>query len=220
MNVNRHFLIWLLFFSSTVYGTAQESTVLNFDNTFILKFSLRYNFLQLSLDGSPNDKITSNRPMDLEIGFGYKDLFLGVSINIPFLYDTDILRSLSFDFGFNYFYKNILYLDFFLKVYEHFHTEKYTTNEEELNLQLSHTGLMGEYIFNPDHSIRSIYNLDRKQLISNGSFLIGGGVFYSSVYSKDDALYGYSNKENVYYVGPNAGYSYTWILNNVFLLIY
>jgi hypothetical protein len=208
--------IWL--FAPLFPGTGQESAVLRFDTLFTVKGALKYNFMQFDHAISPDTKITSNRPLDLEIGFGYKDFSFGFSVNIPFLYDRNISKSISFDCGFHCFIKNFLFFEGLVKYYEGFHAENITLNGaeygEEVGLKIILSGISGEYIFNKDHSIRGVYNLDRKQIISNGSFLAGGGAFYSAL-SLNDAD---KNSQHTVYFGPNAGYSYIWILENNFFI--
>lgn len=220
--MRKHFL--LLFFSQLMSLAnltkcfAQEGSVLEFDNTFTLKFSLKYNFMQFSQEGSPNDKILTNRPLDFGIGFAYKDFSLGFSVNIPFLYNQNILKTYSLDFGFTYFLENIMYFDGFFKYYDGFHAKKYAVNEEEIDMRLISAGFSGEYIFNREHLLRSVYNLDKKQLKSNGSFLAGGGIFYTSASSEDIAITEYSKQNAIVYFGPDFGYSFIWIMKENYFL--
>jgi hypothetical protein len=213
-------IIWTL--ATLLPGIGQESAVLRFDTMFTIKGTLKYNFMQFDQDISANNKITSNRPLDLGIGFGYKDFSFGFSVNIPFLYDQNVSKSNSFDFGFNCFFRNALFFEGLIKYYEGFHTEQFTLNGAEyggeVGLKIIMSGISGEYLFNKEHSLRGIYNLDRKQRISNASFILGGGVFYSALYS-DDAYVDENNyNQHTIYFGPNAGYSYIWILSNNFFL--
>ncbi|MDR0525750.1 MAG: DUF4421 domain-containing protein [Spirochaetaceae bacterium] len=107
-----------------------------------------------------------------------------------------------------------------MKYYEGFHSETLTlTGAEsggEVDLKIILAGLSGAYIFNPDHSLRSVYNLDRKQRTSNASLLVGAGGFYSALYA-DNGPPNSGNQLTLYF-GPNAGYSYIWILKNNFFI--
>jgi hypothetical protein len=197
-------------------GNAQESSVLKFENLFSLKLSMKYNFLSFS---QPLDdyELKSNRPSDLGIGFGYKDFSFTFSINIPFLYDRDYLKSKSFDLNFTRFFGESIYFDGHIKYYDGFHYEEKNQINTGIDSKMFLTGISGEYIFNKNHSLRSVCNLDRKQLISNGSFLIGGEIFFSSISIKNE-LINYVDKQNVFYFGPNFGYSYTWIIKDKFFV--
>jgi hypothetical protein len=197
-------------------GNAQEPFLLKFENLFTLKLSVKYNFLDFSQ--VPDDfKLKSNRPLDLGIGFGYKDLSFGFSINIPFLYDRDYLKSKSFDFSLTKFFGESIYFDGYIKYYEGFHYDPENQSNGETESRMFLTGISGEYIFNKNHSIRSVYNLDRRQSVSNGSFLVGGGMFFSSLHTNKEFI-NYSDKQNTFYFGPNFGYSYSWIIKENFFI--
>jgi hypothetical protein len=62
--------------------------------------------------------------------------------------------------------------------------------------------------------------LDGRQLSSSGSFLLGVGVFYISIYGSDDSIRRYDDKQRFIYFGPNASYSYTFVFpHNMFFNI-
>ena len=213
IDIKRLFMVSFLLFIS-IRGSTQESTVpLKFDNTFTLKFLIKYNFLIFSQSSWDYD-FQTNRPLDFGIGFGYKDFSFDFSINIPFLYNQDYPKSKSIDFSFSQFYQNSGYFDGYIKYYSGFFNDA----GYEIDLTILGMGISGEYILNKNHSIRSVYNLDRKQLVSNGSFLIGGGLFFSSINSDDAFLSDYSDKKDTFYFGPNIGYSYIWAFQNNFFI--
>jgi hypothetical protein len=219
--------VMLFFLFPVMSGTAQESAVIPFENVFTLETLLKYNFLQFRQNELANDRITTNRPFDFGFGFGYKDLSLVFSIAIPNAYDTDIMKSSSLDWSLTYFSKQAVYVDGYFKYYNGFHTEKRGEFDEEVDLRIIMTGLCGEYIFNAGHSLRGVYRLDRRQAASNGSVLAGGGVFYSSIYpeyskyskyAKTRGVYILPARQNIFYAGPNMGYSYIWVLNEHFFV--
>jgi hypothetical protein len=73
---------------------------------------------------------------------------------------------------------------------------------------------------NKHHSLSAVYDLDSKQLISNGSFLLGMGVFYTSIFGNDNSIKHYADKQRFIYFGPNVGYSYTFVSRyNIFFNI-
>jgi hypothetical protein len=197
-------------------GNAQESFVLKFENLFSLKLSAKYNFLNFSKT-SEDYTFKSNRALDLGIGFGYKDFAFVCSINIPFLYNRVYLKSKSFDFSITTFFGESIYVDGYIKYYDGFHYESENQTDDAVDSSMFLTGLSGEYIFKKNHSIRSVYNLDRRQLVSNGSFLVGGGLFFSSVLTNKQSIQ-YSDKQSTFYFGPNLGYSYSWIIKDNFFI--
>lgn len=208
MLLHRTALFLFLIFVS-INGNAWETEVSNFDNLFALKLSLNQNFLsynQTRLDYN----LDSNRPMDIGIGFSYKDFSLGFSVSVPFMYDKNYSKSKSFDINGDYFFGNSFIFDGYIKYYNGFHDD----SGYNVDLEIFTLGFSGEYIFNKNHSLRSVYNLDRKQPASNGSFLIGGGGFFVSANLNDGVLI--SGKE--LHFGPNFGYSYTWIIKKDFFI--
>jgi hypothetical protein len=216
--------VMLFFLFPVMSEIAQESEVIPFENVFTLKTQLKYNFLQFTQNELANDRITTNRPFDFGLGFGYKDLSLMFSVAIPHAYDTDIMKSSSLDWSLTYFSKQAVYVDVYFKYYNGFHMKKRGELDEEVDLRIIMTGLCGEYIFNAGHSLRGVYYLDRKQTASNGSFLAGGGLFYSSIYpeyskyAKTRGVYALPARQNIFYAGPNMGYSYIWVLKEHFFV--
>lgn len=203
-------VVFLLFFGFiSVNANARKTEVSNFDNLFTLKFSLNNSFANYAQEKFGYE-FYSNRPADIGVGFGYKDFSLGFSINIPQMYDEDYSKSKSFDVNGNYFFKDSAVFNGYIKKYNGFYND-YAHN---IDAKILTFGFSGEYIFNKNHSPRSAYNLDRRQSVSNGSFLIGGGVFFTSI-DLDDGV-PISSKE--LHFGPNFGYSYTWVIKNNFFI--
>jgi hypothetical protein len=198
---------FLFFIIILLPGNAQETFILKFDELFALNGSAKFNFLNYS---HGDDAFRSNRPLDLGIGFRYRDFSFSFSVNIPFIYDKKYPISESLDFGITYFYENSFYFDSYVKYYNGFYSELETINNKEIDTRIFFSGISGEYIFNKDHSLRSVYNLDRRQTKSNGSFIIGGGIFFTSV--------NYPEGGKTIQFGPNFGYSYNWIIKNDFFV--
>ena len=203
--------VLLLFF--TVNISAQESTVENFNNLLSFTFSLGYNYIlyeQSSLDYS----LWTNRPWDMGIGFGILNFSFDFSFSIPFLYDRSYKKSQSYDFNFNHYNSNKSFSYGYIKYYSGFHNRI----ESDIDLRIFSMGISQTFILNKSHSIRSVYNLDKKQTESNGSFLIGAGAFFSSINSNSEVLNNYSKEQNTFYFGPVFGYSYIWVFeSNLFI---
>jgi len=230
MKENRLFiLILLLFLSINVFAidtladdsdgdgetenTEQKATVEKFRNILSFKFSLGYNFM-LYEQNSLDYNLMTNRPLDLGIGLSLFSFSIGFTLTLPF-YDRDYWKSQSFDISFNNFNKkNTSFSEGYFKYYRGFHD----AIEGDIPLEIINAGLSRTFIFNKNHSLRSIYNLDGRQTVSNGSFLIGVGAFFSSIYSESEILSYYSKRQNTFYTGPSLGYSYIWILKDNFFL--
>jgi hypothetical protein len=210
MIIKRLLGLFLLFFI-VINADTQEQTIIEFKNLITLKGSLDYNFLifdQSSLDHG----FLTNRPLDFGIGIGIFNFSIDFSFSIPFLYDQNYKKSQSFDFSVNRFFKNTGFIYSFFKYYNGFNDR----SDNNIDLKILDMGFTYEHILNKNHSIRSVYVLDCRQTVSNGSFLIGGGIFFSSIKSEYKELNNYSERQNAFYFGPNFGYSYTWIMQENF----
>ena len=220
MKVKKLFVISLLLFISMT-GNAQEfeepqepeePAVVKFKNLLSVKFTVGYNFMFFQETTPREDSYQTNRPLDIGGGIGIKNVFFSFSFSIPFLYDTKYRKSPSLDFGFNYYYKDIFYTTGFIKYYGGFHNH----TVGNIDLQILTIGFSQEFLLNRNHSLRSVYNLDERQTRSNGSFILGAGAFFTAIQS--DTLDNYNDNRRAIHLGPNFGYSYTWVFkNNMFL---
>lgn len=204
------FLFLLPFFY--ISGNAQEPAVVKFNNILTLNVSMNYNYMvyeQSSLDHS----LQSNRPWDFGVNIGFLNISLGFSFSVPFLYDQYHEKSQSYDISFNN-YNDKSFTSGYIRYYSGFNNGV----DKNIDLKIFSMGISWAYVFNEDHSIRAVYNLDRKQTVSNGSFLIGGGLSFSSINSTSSLLSNYKKEQNTFYSGPNIGYSYTWILGGDFFI--
>jgi hypothetical protein len=195
----------------TIAAAFSEENIQSFDNKFSLSVLSKYNFVQFLYDDSKTAQ--SNRPVDIGFKFSYKNLTLGFNICIPFTYSKEYNESASLDIQLNY-CNDYVYTEAVFKYYDGFHS-----GNNAVVLELFSGGFFGEYILNKNHSLRSVYALDRLQTVSNGSLLLGGNFFATSIESSE--IESYVNKTAYMYFGPNAGYSYTWVLeNNYFINIF
>ena len=193
-------------------GSDEEPPIIKFRNLLTFKSSLQYNFMIFE-QSSKEYGFQTNRPWDFGIGLGIRNLFLGFSFSIPFLYDRHYQKSQSFDGTFNHYNsRNKHYSSGYFRYYSGFHSV-----DNEVDLTILSMGISREYLFNRNHSIRSAYNLDGRQTVSNGSFLLGGGLFFTAIRSDSDSLSDY-RKQNVFSFGPNAGYSHTWLIADNFFI--
>jgi len=191
-------------------GNAQEEpAVVKYNNLLTNKASLGYNFMFFE-ETSPTYSFQTNRPWDFGVGIGIKNISFGFTFSIPFLYDQNYEKSQSFDVSFNHYNKHKNFSSGYIKYYNGFHSDA----DGDIDLRIFNIGISHEFVFNKNHSLRSVYNLDERQTISNGSFLFGGGLFFSSIRSDSSVLSNYSERQNTFYFGPNLGYSYTWVFQS------
>lgn len=214
-NLNHNYLInriavFLLLFFIPLYvyseDSEKEEAIENFNNLLSLKLTAIYNFMMFE-QSSQKQSYYTNRPLDVGIELGIKNISAGFSTSVPFLYDRNYEKSRSYDFSFNR-YAKISYSNAYFKYYSGFNDR----SEYNFDLRIFNLGYSNIFTFNRDHSIRSAYILDQKQNVSNGSFLLGGGIFFTAIRSESDYLNEYSESVNAFYFGPIAGYSYTFVL--------
>ena len=193
-----------LFFAITAH--AKEPTVVKFKNVLTLRTSLGYNFMMFE-QPEQDYRLQTNRPWDFGLELGIKNIFAGLKVSIPFLYDRNHERSQAFNASLHH-YRDKSYADLFFKYYSGFNDG----GQLDVDLTIVNLGFSYTHIFNQEHSIRSVYKLDGRQTVSNGSFLVGGGLFLSAIRSDSVMLETYSEQQNSLYLGPTFGYSYTFVI--------
>jgi hypothetical protein len=201
----------LLICTNIIILHAAEENISLFNDKFALNFSGIY-----TISGFSQDKMWYNadKPWALGLGIRIKNISLGLSFPI---YSFDINPFYSFDFQTNSYY-DAVYYKAFCRRYQGF-----TYGEEpekiKIDLTLFSAGISAGWIQNnKNHSLSAIYDLDKMQITSSGSFLYGFGVTYTSIYCEDSTIENYAERQHFIYFGPAAGYSYTWIFpQNIFL---
>jgi hypothetical protein len=145
----------------------------------------------------------TDEPWRIGLGFRYKKIAAQIFVPVSFNFN-------SFDLEFNSYFEK-MYIELFLKHYRSFYNED--TGDDDAGLDVMAAGITAGWVYNnQNHSLSSIYHLDRKQNISNGSFIYGFGAFYTSIYSENIDIKQYNERKHIIHLGPMAGYSYTWIL--------
>jgi hypothetical protein len=207
-------LFTALFVNFSVYA---EDSIQNFKEKFAISLFSEYHlglFRQYSINSGyfTNDSgFITNKPPAVGLGFRFKKF--SASISFPVLF-----KDTSFDFEINPYF-NKIYLNAYLKYYQDFY--KGLKNEKS-GLDILSSAMTLTYVANHEnHSLGSVINLDKKQTVSNGSYLQSFGAFFSSIYSKDETMINYNERrQNLVYFGPGSGYSYTWVFpNDMFLNI-
>jgi hypothetical protein len=194
-------------FSLNLEKTYSENIV-RFDENFALNFFGNYNVGMFIHNYNSENGYSTNEPWDIGIGLRYKEF--SAQILIPLSFDIK-----SFDLDLNLYFEKLHY-EIFYKHYPDFYTKGDSNN---IGLDVMSAGIKADWVQDyENHSLSSVFNLDKIQNISTGSFIYGFGVFYSSIQSNNETLNYYRERQNFVYFGPSAGYSFTWIFrHNVFL---
>jgi len=190
-----------LFLDFPVYA---EDNIQYFDENFAISANLNYNY---GVFNQENIVYSTNRILNVGLGFRYKYFSAAISFPIPF-------NVASFDFEINPYFDKIYY-HAYIKYYKDFYTGN---TKEKSGLDVFSSAITATYVLNHEnHSLSSVISLDKRQTVSNGSLLFAFGTFFSSIYSTDtdEAMNDYNKKrQNLAYFGPGIGYSYTWVLEN------
>jgi hypothetical protein len=189
--------------------SVDEDTVISFPQKWALSLSGKYT---MGIFQQQSAFYTTDNPWNIGLGFRYKNLAAHAFIPLSF-------QGGSFDAAVN-FYLEKVYIETFIKRYQKFyHGDEETAGQEDVGLDIMSSGIMSGWIYNhKNHSLRSVYTLSERQTASSGSFLYGFGVFYTSMFSQNEAIPRYNERQHIVYFGPTGGYSYTWIFkHDIFL---
>lgn len=178
----------------------------------------------LSLDYTLEDKkstqtFESNKPVSIGVGFLWNSSSLSFSHGFSFMRDKEKGKTKATDFQYHYYGDKFL-IDLYYKRNKGFYG--YTgDNKEEIptvdnifpDFKIHMYGALFQYVRNNKrYSLGAAYDLNRVQVKSAGSLLLGGGVFYSSLRNipmLSDGVNDYDKR--TYHFGPNIGYGYNWV---------
>jgi hypothetical protein len=186
------------------YQAYAENNIVPFNENFAL--NVYGNFNIVSFAQKDEGQYVSQSPWSVGLGIRYKNL--SARLFLPLWFDNN-----PFDIQVNSYYDKVYY-ELFCRQYKKFHNEDSDTGHEyrETGLDILSAGMLAGWIQNNKrHSLSSVYNLDKKQTESSGSFLYGFGVFYTTIHSTGEYNTNYSERKHLIYFGPAAGYSYTWV---------
>lgn len=77
--------------------------IAEFKRKFLVRFLCNYNFVSLWSSEFSEGSLSSNRPVDVGLGFGYKDLYLDLMYSLPFTTSNGRSKSLAFETGLDFF---------------------------------------------------------------------------------------------------------------------
>jgi hypothetical protein len=202
---------------------AKDAAIEKFSNRFALGLALRYNGMYFLQKDEPDENISSNLPLDFGVIAAFEWLTLTFNLSLINTFNNEFFGEKSFDTRIDL-YRETMYWKFFIKTDRGFHTGSTGAGDRsgEIDLEMFSGGLYWMYILNyRQHSLRAVYSLDRKQNVSSGSVLLGANTIYNNIYSGDGAISRYADRQHLLSLGPNCGYSYTWVFdNNMFINIH
>jgi hypothetical protein len=203
------FLI-LLISPRLLVGAGDE--IIPFEETWAVIVAGKY--VVASFSPEEPGSYTTDRPWALGFGLRYKNNSL--SLFLPSFYAFDDTPFESFDVQLASYYDSVYY-EAFCKRYRGFSNGE--AENKIIDLKIFSSGIsVGWVQNNKNHSLSAVHDLDRRQLSSSGSVLLGFGVFYTSIFSDDANIKRYNDNQHLLYFGPAVGYSYTFIFpHSIFL---
>lgn len=168
-----------------------------------------------------SEKFMPNKPVNIGVGFSWKNSSLSYSYGFSFLRDKKKGKTKSRDIQYHY-YGDKIVIDLYYQRYKGFYLEGDKNEPYNLfnNLSINYYGISGQYIFNNKrYSAAAAFDQSKKQIRSAGSLLLGGGVFYNKIKNLPEVREKLKDYDRVSYnFGPNVGYGYNWVpLKNLLL---
>lgn len=192
----------------------QTDGITEFKRKFPLRFLCNYNFVSLWSSEFHEGSLSSNRPVDVGLGFGYKDLYLDLMYSLPFTTSNGRSKSLAFETGLDFFPGN-WWIQGKYRRYSGFSTGQDSSSifvdlwQRDAYISALWMGT-AEKKFTP----RAAYFLDRKQRYSAGSLIIGGRIQHNQAADRDSILEYYKETRQIFSNWVDMGYTYTWVYQN------
>lgn len=191
-----------------------EFGITKFKKNFPLRILCNYNFLSIwssELDGTA---LVSNRPVDVGLGFGYKDFYWDFLYSLPFTASNGKSKSAALETSFDFFPG-----DWWIKAnYRRYSGFNATVDGEDVFIDFwerdEYISALWMATANDEFSPRAAFFLDRKQRQSSGSVIVGARLQDTKVRDYDNTVEFYAVERDLSSVWWNVGYTYTWIYEN------
>lgn len=210
----------LLFFALPYFCFAQIDTtyIKPFENKASVRTYLSMKFISLQQETNEDlKKFMPNTPMSLGFGLSVKNTIIDFSYGygLSFLKDKEKGRTKALDFQIHNYGRKFI-IDLFIQKYHGF----YTADDNDKNihlypdLKIQQYGAFGQYVFNnKKFSYKAAFVQNERQLKSAGSFLLGGGVYFSKIGSDSSFVHKSKNSLRNFQFGVSGGYAYTWAIS-------
>lgn len=158
-----------------------------------------------------------NTPMSLGIGVSVNNTIINLSYgySLSFMKDDDKGKTKALDFQIHNYGRKFI-VDLFVQKYHGFYTADDSNKNIQLypDLNIQQYGAFGQYVFNnKKFSYKAAFIQNERQLKSTGSFLVGGGVYFSKIGSDSSFVHNSQNSLRNFQFGVSGGYAYTWAIN-------
>ena len=215
--------------TQTIEIPQMQENILKFSNNWTINASL--NLQMLFFTQEDLFQCRGNKPLSMGIGVSYKKIALGFSFDLPLLYENNSTFSesnkiqfdrvpesinMEFDYIGDKFVVNThlnRHKSFFIN--EINFTDRIEVTDSAVDLDIWLAGISFRWILRHERlSLQGVYKLNRRQITSSGSPLLGFGIYYNSISSQDMKLPGYETMQHYLYASPLIGYSYSWVFDH------
>lgn len=219
-------LIFLLITNSIICSSQVDYSYIGFfEQKVAVKgfFAKKFLFLFHEYDDNNDRTYMPNNPVEIGLGLSLYNtaISFGYGYGFDFLRDKKRGETSSFDFQFHHYGRKYTF-DVFFQRYKGFYMEDDKSDAEfELcpDLKVQKYGIDAQYIFNNrKFSYKAAFNQSEKQLRSAGSFLLGGGAYYTYIESDTSFIYNGKNYLKNFQFGVSGGYAYTWVIKRNYFI--
>lgn len=167
--------------------------------------------------GHNEKNYSPNNPSRLGIGFSLKNTVINVGYSFGILpVEKDFGKTKSVDFQIHNYGRKFMFDLFYQKYKGFYYDDKPVQLFPETSVRL--IGGEATYIFNHNKfSTKAALEQTEKQLLSAGSWLIGGGAYHFKL-RLEEALGAERSSIDNFQFGVNGGYGYSWVINEHWLL--
>ncbi|WP_173971166.1 DUF4421 family protein [Flavobacterium bizetiae] len=199
-------------------GQIDTTYIKPFENKLSLRtyLSTKFILMEKEVDGKVKN-FTPNTPMSLGFGVSINNTIINLSYGygLNFMKDDDKGRTKALDFQIHNYGRKFI-IDLFIQKYHGFYTSDDSDKNIKLypDLNIQQYGAFGQYVFNnKKFSYKAAFNQNERQLKSAGSFLLGGGVYFTKIGSDSSFVHKSKNSLRNFQFGVSGGYAYTWAIN-------
>jgi len=223
--MKKFLVLLLLSVTSYSYSQIDYNYIEPFDQKVAIKGFLAKKFLFLfhEYDDKNSRSYMPNNPFEIGLGLSINNtaISFGYGYGFNFLRDKERGKTSSFDFQFHHYGRKYTF-DIFFQKYKGFYMEDDNSDIEfELcpDLKVQKYGVDAQYIFNnKKFSYKAAFSQSERQLRSAGSFLLGGGAYYTYIESDTSFIYNEKNYLKNFQFGVSGGYTYTWVIKRDYFI--
>ena len=226
--MNKRWIIWgylgvLLLTGGGSYAQQETVYIQPFGQNLSVRLKMGVPFLTLNQQTSRGKfEFQPNNPLKAGIGITVKNTLIDFTLGqeFDFMRDRKKGRTESFDFQIHH-YASSYVVDLTIQKYKGFYTENRSGKDIRLypDLRIIQYGIQGQYVLNhKKFSYKAAFTQSEKQMQKAGSFLIGGGVYFTDLKADSTLVNESGTSYDNFQFGLNGGYAYTWVLGRYWLI--